>query len=57
MLGLTRHDGQILTRLISTTAFLPGYEVTETLGPVEGCAEKGFTSMKLAGMGWSMAEE
>ncbi len=51
MLGLSRQDGQILTRLITTTGSLHGYEIIEVLGPVEGCAEKGFTSMKIAGVG------
>lgn len=51
MLGLSTDNGQIPTHLISTTASLPGYEVIEILGPVEGCAEKSFTSMKVVGLG------
>ncbi len=51
MLGLTRDISEIPRRMVTTTESIPGFEITTTLGTVEGIVERSFKSMSVGGIG------
>ena len=50
MLGLTRDVSEIPRSMVTTTESIPGFEITTTLGTVEGIVERSFKSMSVGGI-------
>ncbi len=57
MLGLTRDVSEIPRGMVTTTESIPGFEITTTLGIVEGIVERSFISVVQGGELSSMLSE
>ncbi len=51
MLGLTRDVSEIPRSMVTTTESIAGFEITTTLGTVEGLVERSFKSMSIGSIG------